>query len=89
MPIYEYTCPNCNHQFEQIRAVRNADDATCPACGEDHVRRLVSASAFQFKGSGWYITDYARKGGKRSGASDRSSGTDGATEKKAQSGSEG
>ena len=60
MPIYEYACGKCGHQFEKIQKFSDPLIDTCPKCG-GAVHKLQSAPAFQFKGSGWYITDYARK----------------------------
>ncbi len=59
MPLYEYECFVCGHRFERIRRVAEASDMTCPECGGS-VRRLLSAPALQFKGSGWYVTDYGK-----------------------------
>ena len=61
MPLYEYRCESCQHQFEVIRKFSDAPLAVCPSCGAGPVVKLLSSPAFQFKGSGWYITDYARK----------------------------
>jgi putative FmdB family regulatory protein len=61
MPLYEYECDSCHHRFERIQKFSDAPVATCPDCGGP-VRKLVSSPAIQFKGSGWYITDYARQG---------------------------
>ena len=62
MPLYEYLCDACGHRFEAIQRFSDAPLDTCPKCG-GRVRKLQSAPAFQFKGSGWYVTDYAKKGG--------------------------
>ncbi|GGH00583.1 zinc ribbon domain-containing protein [Silvibacterium dinghuense] len=60
MPLYEYRCTQCGHQFEKIQSF-SADPLTeCPVC-KGLVERLISAPAVQFKGSGWYVTDYAGK----------------------------
>jgi putative FmdB family regulatory protein len=67
MPLYEYECFVCQHRFERIRRVADASDMTCPDCGGP-VRRLLSAPALQFKGSGWYVTDYGKGNGGRSTA---------------------
>lgn len=64
MPLYEYQCPSCGN-FEVIQKFADAPLSTCPTCGTG-VSKLPSAPAFHLKGSGWYLTDYARKG---SGAS--------------------
>jgi putative FmdB family regulatory protein len=60
MPLYEYQCEACNHRFERIQKFSDPPVDTCPTCG-GAVRKLISSPAIQFKGSGWYITDYARK----------------------------
>jgi putative FmdB family regulatory protein len=61
MPLYEYRCESCQHQFEVIRKFSDAPLDVCPNCGAGPVVKLLSSPAFQFKGTGWYITDYARK----------------------------
>lgn len=61
MPLYEYRCESCQHQFEVIQKFSDPPIGKCPSCGEGRVVKLFSSPAFQFKGSGWYITDYARK----------------------------
>jgi putative FmdB family regulatory protein len=60
MPLYEYECGACGHRFEIIQRFSDPPLDTCPKCGRT-LRKLQSAPAFQFKGSGWYVTDYARK----------------------------
>jgi putative FmdB family regulatory protein len=62
MPMYEYECTACGHRFELIRKFSDPPIDECPNCGESNVQKLVSSPAIQFKGTGWYITDYARKG---------------------------
>ena len=61
MPLYEYQCEKCAHRFEVIQKFSDAPIEVCPKCGGPVVK-LLSSPAIQFKGSGWYITDYARKG---------------------------
>ena len=61
MPLYEYQCRKCQHRFEKIEKVAGPHTRKCPRC-RGSVERLVALSAIQFKGSGWYVTDYARKG---------------------------
>jgi len=62
MPLYEYQCEVCGHRFEKIQKFSDPPIDSCPSCGGS-VRKLISSPAFQFKGSGWYVTDYARSGG--------------------------
>jgi putative FmdB family regulatory protein len=66
MPLYEYQCDACQHRFEIIQRFSDPPASSCPVCGGS-VRKLLSSPAIQFKGSGWYITDYARKGSNGSG----------------------
>jgi putative FmdB family regulatory protein len=73
MPLYEYQCDACGHRFEVIQKYSDAPIEICEKCG-GAVRKLLSSPAIQFKGSGWYITDYARAGkSDGSGKSDSSS----------------
>ena len=65
MPLYEYQCDNCNEIFEVMQKFSDQALETHKKCGGT-VRRLISAPAFHFKGSGWYVTDYA-KGSKSQG----------------------
>lgn len=67
MPIYEYECEKCGHRFEKIRKFSDPPLDECPKCGSA-VHKLQSAPAFQFKGTGWYVTDYPKSGA--SGTSD-------------------
>lgn len=60
MPLYEYECDECGHRFERIQKFSDPPVETCPKCGS-RVHKLVSSPAFQFKGTGWYVTDYAKK----------------------------
>ena len=61
MPLYEYQCDACANRFEVIQQFKDAPIEVCPKCGGT-VKKLLSSPAILFKGSGWYITDYARKG---------------------------
>ena len=61
MPLYEYQCDACAHRFEVIQQYKDAPISICPKCGGT-VKKLFSSPAIQFKGTGFYITDYARKG---------------------------
>src|ERR1700752_2349976 len=89
MPLYEYQCEACSHRFERIQKVSDPPVETCPTCG-GAVRKLISSPAIQFKGSGFYINDYAKKpsggdgkssgvGGKPASSSGTSSTTDSST----------
>jgi putative FmdB family regulatory protein len=60
MPLYEYECDACGRRFEVIQKMSDPVVETCPTCG-GRVHKLQSAPAFQFKGTGWYVTDYAKK----------------------------
>jgi putative FmdB family regulatory protein len=60
MPLYEYQCESCAHRFERIQKYSDPLIETCPVCG-GRVKKLLSSPAIQFKGSGWYVTDYAKK----------------------------
>jgi len=60
MPLYEYECKKCHHRFERIQKYSDPHVKKCPDCG-GKVEQVVSAPAVQFKGSGWYVTDYAKK----------------------------
>ncbi len=63
MPIFEYQCDACGRRFEQIQKFADPPPAdVCTVCGKGPVRKLLSSPAIQFKGEGWYITDYSRKG---------------------------
>jgi len=70
VPLYEYECDACGRRFEVIQKFSDPAADTCRHCGKGPVRRLFSSPAIQFKGTGWYITDYAQKG-----KSDSSTGT--------------
>ncbi|HKE87703.1 MAG TPA: zinc ribbon domain-containing protein [Vicinamibacterales bacterium] len=75
MPLYEYQCEACGKRFEMIRKFSDPPLEVCTLCGKGPVQRLLSSPAIQFKGSGWYITDYSQKG--KSDGSDSASGSKG------------
>jgi len=90
LPLYEYECPKCG-TFELVRKFADAPLESCPTCARP-VEKLASAPAIQFKGSGWYITDYARKssgpeGGKE--AKDKAAAKEGSKESSKESSKEG
>ncbi|HSE49560.1 MAG TPA: FmdB family zinc ribbon protein [Terriglobales bacterium] len=72
MPIYEYQCKKCGHRFEKIQKFSDPAIKKCPECG-GAVEKLLTAPAAHFKGEGWYVTDYARKGAKGGESSAESS----------------
>ena len=65
MPIYPYICGACGHEFDKLQKVSDDPDKQCPACGEESLRRKVTAAAFHLKGTGWYVTDFRDKGAKK------------------------
>lgn len=69
MPLYEYLCKKCGHVFEKIVKFSDKPIKKCPECGGS-VEQTISAPAVQFKGSGWYVTDYAKKTQSSSSSSD-------------------
>jgi putative FmdB family regulatory protein len=77
MPLYEYTCDACGHSFEVIQKFSDPPVETCPKCG-GRVHKEMSSPAFQFKGTGWYVTDYARKdkGGAKAEKADKTDKAD-------------
>ena len=81
MPIYEYQCQSCGKRTEVLQKMDDAPLATCPNCGGE-VKKLISAPAFQLKGSGWYVTDY---GGKKGGGVASESKSEGKVETKTES----
>ena len=80
MPLYQYQCEACGQRFEIIQRFSDGPPEACRLCGKGPVQRLHSSPAIQFKGTGWYITDYAQKG--KSGSTEGSSGSEKKTESK-------
>src|ERR1700687_3865413 len=85
MPLYEYECKKCHHRFERIQKFSDPHVKKCPKCGGP-IEQVISAPAVQFKGSGWYVTDYAKKSS--TGSASSSSNGDSASKKDAKSKSE-
>ena len=75
MPIYEYQCEQCGHKLEKLQKISDEPLKTCPQCGDQSLRKLVSAAAFRLKGGGWYETDF-KTGDKKNvtGSTDKKSG---------------
>ena len=76
MPIYEYKCDRCDHQLEILQKISDGPAKTCPECGADSLRKLVSAAAFKLKGTGWYETDFKDKKPKQGAKNAKVSKTD-------------
>ncbi len=64
MPIYEYSCTGCDHKLEVMQKINDSPLENCPACGQDKLKKLISAAAFHLKGSGWYASRQEDKEGK-------------------------
>jgi putative FmdB family regulatory protein len=78
MPIYEYKCLKCRHEFQAMQKFSDAPVHQCPTCGAP-VKKLISRSSFHLKGSGWYLTDYAKKGSPKGSDSEGSSSSSDST----------
>lgn len=72
MPIYEYQCSACGHEFESIQRINDDPLKDCPECRKPELKKLISASGFRLKGGGWYETDFKGDGKKKNLASDKS-----------------
>lgn len=87
MPVYEYECAACGHHFEEWQKITEAPIKTCPKCNKDEVQRLISQTAFQLKGGGWYKDLYSSSksngsngsGGSKSESKSSGSGDSGAS----------
>ena len=86
MPLYEYQCGRCG-RFELIRKFSDPPLEKCPTC-EGEIQKLLSSPAIQFKGAGWYVTDYAKKSGGESGKSEGAKSEGAKTESKESSSKE-
>ncbi len=84
LPLYEYECEKCGEHLEKIQKFSDAPLTTCPKCG-GHLERLISSPAIQFKGTGWYVTDYARKGFSPAGSKDSTTADNGGKKSAAKS----
>jgi putative FmdB family regulatory protein len=76
LPLYEYLCQKCGHRFEKIENHTASDRKKCPKCGAT-AERMLAPPAIQFKGSGWYVTDYARRSGGAAGEAKKGDSADG------------
>lgn len=82
MPLYEYECEVCKQRFERIQKYSDPPIDVCPHCGKSPVRKLFSSPAIQFKGSGFYITDYAKKSSSEASSKSSSGGDSSASASK-------
>jgi putative FmdB family regulatory protein len=69
MPIYEYRCPDCGHEFDALQKVSDAPLTDCPSCAGTGLKKLISRTSFALKGGGWYKDHYGLKGGGSSSSS--------------------
>jgi len=76
VPIYEYECGSCGHQLEAMQKFSDAPLTNCPECGKDSLKKLVSSTSFQLKGTGWYVTDIRDKGKPKPTESDKTPAAD-------------
>ncbi len=77
MPIYEYSCLECGHEFEKLQQVSDSPVRKCPSCGLLKARRMISRTSFVLKGDGWYVTDYPSKDRKAAMKSESGAGSNG------------
>ena len=88
MPIYEYECCDCGKTFEMFLLSNDKPAEKCQFCQSDNIKKLVSNCSFQLKGTGWYVTDYARKQGTNNTAPNKKTEKPKASESKESTGSE-
>ena len=86
MPIYEYQCEKCGHQFDELQKISDKPLKKCPECGRNSLTKLVSAAGFRLKGGGWYETDFKSGNKKNLAQSDGSSSKDSDSSAKSSSG---
>ena len=81
MPLYEFECEDCKTRFERIQKFTDPNPDVCPSCGKGQIRRMFSSPAIQFKGSGFYITDYAKKSTSEAGSKSGSAASESSASK--------
>jgi len=74
MPIYPYTCTACGHEFDTLQKISDEPLKFCPQCGEQSLRKKLTAAAFHLKGTGWYQTDFKEAGNKKDGKDKKEDG---------------
>ena len=84
MPIYEYQCQQCQHQFDVLQKMSDPRLTECPHCHQNSLQKLISAAGFQLKGGGWYETDFKNKAKPASSESSEGAKTEVKTEAKAE-----
>ena len=87
MPIYEYECEACKQRHEILQKISDPPAEECPGCHANQLKRVISASAFHLKGSGWYVTDFRDKDKKSKASSEGTTTTDTTTSKPSDSSS--
>jgi len=85
MPIYEYQCQSCRHEFEALQKISDTALTDCPECRKPTLRKKISAAGFRLSGSGWYETDFKKSGSKKNLAGE--GGTETKADPKKESGS--
>ncbi len=81
MPIYEYFCTDCGHEFETIQGIKERALSSCPACLQNRLRKKVTAAAFHLKGTGWYETDFKNSGKEKDNSKEAKPASDTETKK--------
>ena len=74
MPIYGFQCDACGHRFDRLQKLSDTDPTICPQCGQESLRRQLSAPVFRLAGSGWYETDFKSDGDKKHNLADKGNG---------------
>lgn len=80
MPIYEYHCQSCQHEFEKLQKISDAPLSDCPECHQPALKKKISAAGFRLSGSGWYETDFKKNGTKKNLAGNDGKSSEGASE---------
>ena len=71
MPIYAFACSACGHRYDRLQKLSDPDPSACPVCGEDAIKRQLTAPSFRLSGSGWYETDFKKDSDKKRNLSDK------------------